>query len=157
MCVVWGFTGIWDETRCEKTNGHCDPTVLLVYSSIFLNISCHRTTQEEFCVPLRQNRVTAERTRTHPCVRFGGVSVYVRMFELWLSDFWDYGIRPQMSRTDPKSNTHRRSLASRTHTHAQSLPGQAVSAESYTETALQSYCHSKRHIQSLLRLGPWSS
>lgn len=48
--------------------------------------------------------------RVHFCVL-----VYVCMFELWLSDFWDYGIRPQMSRTDPKSNTHRRSLTSQTH------------------------------------------
>lgn len=97
---------------------------LLVDFCLFWNVNCHQTTQKEFCVPLRQNRVTAECTRQ--CVRpraCCGVSacVCVCMFELWLSDFWDYGIRPQMSRTDPKSNTHRRSLTSHTHTHASTL------------------------------------
>lgn len=44
------------------------------------------------------------------------VCAHVCMLQLWLSDFGDYGIRPQMSRTDPKSNTQRRSITSDTHT-----------------------------------------
>lgn len=141
MCVEWWLGLLWlygtvtikENTRRKSAAGvsSCWDSTVCSLTSIFSNVNCDQTTQKEFCVPLRQNRVTDECTRTHLCVClcvYIGVLVYVCMFELWLSDFSDYGIRPQMSRTDPKSNTHRRSLTSHTHAHTQSLPGQAVSA-----------------------------
>lgn len=62
--------------------------------------------QHNGCVPVRPS--------IHVCV---SLYAHVYTFKLWLSDFWDYRIRPQMSRTDPKSNTQRQYITLNTHIH----------------------------------------
>lgn len=47
----------------------CLDSTIFSLTSVFSNVNCCQTTQKEFCVPLQQNRVTAERTHTRLCVR----------------------------------------------------------------------------------------
>lgn len=141
--------------------------------SAFCQCSCKLPLKDakkkrSLCAPLWHNQVTANCV----CVRvFKCVSlVYACLFELWLSDFGDYGIRPQMSRADPKSNTHRWPLTTHTcthtrvcghahtHTHTQSFPGhkqcqpRLTHQRPYSPIAIQSHTSEYTQIRRMIVL-----
>lgn len=116
----------------------------------FLTVNCHQKTLKDSGHGSVYS-VRSERMSLSLC--------FLRMRACLSCDSVIFGIMvlgPRWAGLIP-NQTHTDLLPHHTHTRTQSPAGQAASAESYTETALQSFCHCRRNIHTILRLSPWSS